>query len=200
MRAVLLRPQSLLAVLLLVALAGCASRQHDTAVFARESFAVSSVHARGYPVTPVEACEAARRSLLSHGYVVSRASDSVVEARKSFQPIADSHVEIIFNVVCAEETEARSTVYVNAVQDRYALKKTSTSASLGVGPVGSVSLPFGSSNDSMVKVASETIVAPTFYERYFMLIEHVLARREFDIESLPADPPDLTPPGTPGRS
>jgi hypothetical protein len=48
-------------------------------------------------------------------------------------------------------------VFVSAVQDRYALKKSPTSASVGVGALGSVSLPFGSNDDSLVKVASSTV-------------------------------------------
>ncbi|MCR5867033.1 DUF2242 domain-containing protein [Aquincola sp. J276] len=48
-------------------------------------------------------------------------------------------------------------VFVSALQDRYTLKKSSTSASLGVGAIGPLSLPFSASDDSMVKVASQTI-------------------------------------------
>jgi hypothetical protein len=62
-------------------------------------------------------------------------------------------------------------VFANALQDRYALKKTNNSASLGVGVLGSVSMPIGSSDDSMVKVASETVTSAKFYERFFTLIE-----------------------------
>jgi hypothetical protein len=57
------------------------------------------------------------------------------------------------------------------LQDRYALKKTNNSASLGVGVLGSVSMPIGSSDDSMVKVASETVSSAKFYERFFALVE-----------------------------
>jgi hypothetical protein len=62
-------------------------------------------------------------------------------------------------------------VFANALQDRYALKKTNNSASLGVGVLGSVSMPIGSSDDSMVKVASETVSSAKFYERFFALVE-----------------------------
>jgi hypothetical protein len=63
---------------------------------------------------------------------------------------------------------------VNAVQDRYALKKSNTSASVGLSVFGSLSLPIGSSDDSMVKVASETIPAGVFYQRFFALVDHYL--------------------------
>jgi hypothetical protein len=62
-------------------------------------------------------------------------------------------------------------MFANALQDRYALKKINNSASLGVGVLGSVSMPIGSSDDSMVKVASETVSAAKFYERFFALVE-----------------------------
>ncbi|OPG75826.1 hypothetical protein B1218_29415, partial [Pseudomonas ogarae] len=68
-------------------------------------------------------------------------------------------------------TGHRATMFANALQDRYALKKTNNSASLGVGVLGSVSMPIGSSDDSMVKVASETVSAAKFYERFFALVE-----------------------------
>ena len=49
---------------------------------------------------------------------------------------------------------------------------------MGVGPVCSVSVPFGTSSDSLVKIASETIPSGEFYDRFFALIEHQLAQIE----------------------
>ena len=68
----------------------------------------------------------------------------------------------------------RIIAFANALHDRYALKKSPSSASVGVGVVGSVSLPFGASDDAMVKVASETITARDFYDRFFGLVAHYL--------------------------
>jgi hypothetical protein len=65
-------------------------------------------------------------------------------------------------------------VFVSAVQDRYALKKSPTSASVGVGALGSVSLPFGSNDDSLVKVASSTITDAEFYRRFFQRLQQYL--------------------------
>jgi hypothetical protein len=56
------------------------------------------------------------------------------------------------------------------VQERYALKKASTSASVGL-PVGSFSIPLSSSDDSLVRVGSETIPAGSFYDRFFALVQ-----------------------------
>jgi hypothetical protein len=79
-------------------------------------------------------------------------------------------------------------MFANALQDRYALKKTNNSASLGVGVLGSVSMPIGSSDDSMVKVASETVTSQKFYERFFTLVELFLpaeAKKAAHIEEKP---------------
>ena len=79
-------------------------------------------------------------------------------------------------VVCAPDTPDGkvSLGFVTALQDVYALKKSNNSASLGVGALGSVSLPFSSSNDAMVKVASKTISNDIFYERFFDLVRRYL--------------------------
>jgi hypothetical protein len=70
-------------------------------------------------------------------------------------------------VSCAPHEPDGSWVFVNAVQDRYSLKKSSTSASVGVGMIGSVSLPIGASDDSLVKVASVTVQDPALYQGFF---------------------------------
>ena len=48
--------------------------------------------------------------------------------------------------------------------------------SLGVGVLGSVSMPIGSTDDSMVKVASETVSSAQFYDRFFGLVEVFLPK------------------------
>ncbi|MDF6480645.1 DUF2242 domain-containing protein, partial [Escherichia coli] len=141
-----------------------------TPLYQQEQFdAAASPYARTFHAKSDATCEAARRALLSQGYVSSSPRADTIDGSKNFQPSNDSHVVISFHVVCAEANAdgTSSTAYVNAVQDRYTLKKTSTSASVGLSILGSVSLPIGSGDDSMVKVASETIPAGVFYERYF---------------------------------
>ncbi len=111
--------------------------------------------------------------MLSQGYIITSSDPKLVSGHKSFQQTGESHMEISFSVVCADDGSEghHATVFANALQDRYALKKTNNSASLGVGVLGSVSMPIGSSDDSMVKVASETVSSPKFYERFFTLVE-----------------------------
>lgn len=192
----LFRRPLLLAAVFTACLLSTACSTDKPLVYTAESFGTVSRHARSFSVPAAQTCEAARRALLSHGYLVQRSNAELVDGRKSFQPSADTHVEIEFHVVCAGEGAERSTVFVNALQDRYALKKTSNSASLGVGPVGSVSLPFGSSSDSLVKIASETILSGDFYDRFFALVEHQLAQVEVDLAD---DPANAVLPASPSR-
>ena len=173
--------------LLLTAVAGCSK---DKPMYEHENFDDSGTFSRNYPVTDAVSCEAARRALLSQGYIITSSDPKIVSGHKSFQQTGDTHMEISFNVVCADDGTAghHATMFANALQDRYALKKTNNSASLGVGVLGSVSMPIGSSDDSMVKVASETVTAQKFYERFFTLVEQFMpaeAKKAAHIEEKP---------------
>ncbi|MBS4080637.1 MULTISPECIES: DUF2242 domain-containing protein [Pseudomonas] len=173
--------------LLVAAVAGCSK---DKPMYEHENFDDSGMFSRNYPVADTASCEAARRALLSQGYIITSSDPKLVSGHKSFQQTGDTHLEISFNVVCAEDSSGKhhATMFANALQDRYALKKTNNSASLGVGVLGSVSMPIGSSDDSMVKVASETVISQKFYERFFTLVEQFLpadAKKAAHIEEKP---------------
>lgn len=164
-------PAVLAAVVLMT---GCvAPTPQKLGAYEPEEFDSTTTHTRVYAATEAQTCEAARRALLSQGYLVTTATPELVTGRKSFQPESETHVEFEFRVVCAREgSSQRNTIaFASALQDRYGLKKTNTSASLGVGVLGSLSLPVSASSDAMVKVASETITDPRFYDRFFALID-----------------------------
>jgi len=162
--------------LVLAGVTGCSSKK--AAIYEHENFDDSGTFSRSFPVTDAGSCEAARRALLSQGYIITSSGANQVTGNKSFQQNSENHLQISFNVTCAPDVsdEQRSTMFANALQDRYSLKKSNTSASLGVGVLGSVSMPIGSSDDSMVKVASETVTAAQFYDRYFALVESYLPK------------------------
>ena len=164
-------PMRLVGLALVLAAAGCSSKK--AAIYEHENFADSGTFSRNYPVTDAKTCEAARRALLSQGYIITSSDPKLISGHKSFQQTGETHMEISFSVVCADDGSDghHATMFANALQDRYALKKTNNSASLGVGVLGSVSMPIGSSDDSMVKVASETVSSAKFYERFFTLVE-----------------------------
>jgi Uncharacterized protein conserved in bacteria (DUF2242) len=170
--------RSAAAVAVAALLSGCGSTGSGRAkMIEPEAFGSTTTHSRNFATAPAFTCEAARRALLSQGFVITAADTEHVKGRKNFQPEAETHVEIEFSATCAPDGRGgkKSIAFVNALQDRYALKKSSNSASVGVGPIGSLSLPFSSSDDAMVKVASETITSAQFYDRFFMLLQRYLA-------------------------
>jgi hypothetical protein len=130
---------------------------------------------RGFNYPSTDACEGARRALLSQGYVTTMPHSDTVDASKDFQPTPDSHIVVEVHAVCTPGDSTNSSmVYVNAVQSGYALKKSDTSASVGLSILGSVSLPIRSNSDSMVKISSATIQSGAFYDRFFDLVGHYL--------------------------
>lgn len=157
----------------------------STRITKPEEFADTDVHSHTFGGSTARACEAARRALLSQGYVISENKETLVRGQKNFQPDSEIHIQIEFNVVCAPDGKGSNstTTFANAVRDRYSLKKSSTSASVGVSVLGSLSLPFGFNDDAMVKVASETIDSKKFYQQFFDLVE-----RYFDNTSTVPDP------------
>ena len=161
-----------------VLLTGCGTPLKAFA--SQEDFSSTVTYSRLFDATPVQTCEAARRALLSQGYIIGTATQDLVEGRKSFQPEPESHLQMEIRIVCAPDTPDGkvSLGFVTALQDVYALKKSNNSASLGVGALGSVSLPFSSSNDAMVKVASKTIASDIFYDRFFDLVKRFLVADE----------------------
>jgi hypothetical protein len=152
-----------------LALAGCASSNKP---LYPENFGSANTYSRTYQASDAASCDAARRSLLSQGYTIGKASKDAVEGTKNFQGDDQKHTQISFHVVCAADGNDanKTTVFVNAVQDHYIIKKTSSSAGVGLSVLGSVSMPFGSNDDSLAKVASETISSPQFYDGFFGLM------------------------------
>ena len=186
--------RAVVVALVLAGLAGCSSKK--TAIYEHESFDDSGTFSRNYPVTDKTSCEAARCALLSQGYIITSSDPKIISGHKSFQQTGESHLEISFNIVCADDggSQHHATMFANALQDRYALKKVNNSASLGVGVLGSVSMPIGSTDDSMVKVASETVSSPQFYDRFFTLVEAFLPKPkevEKAVHAPEAPKPDL---------
>ncbi|MFY3383365.1 DUF2242 domain-containing protein [Paracidovorax sp. MALMAid1276] len=162
-------------------LAGLAGCNATVSKFeAPESFGSVGTYSRLFDATPGQTCEASRRALLSQGYVITTTAPDLVEGKKSFQPEAESHLQMVVRVVCVPEANNGkvSLGFVTALQDTYALRKTNNSASLGVGAIGSVSLPFSASSESLVKVGSETISKEGFYESFFDLVKRYMALGE----------------------
>ena len=164
---------------LALALTGCMTPTPWTTVYQREGFDAQETFSRLFDADAGTTCEAARRTLLSQGYLPGAVQSDSFSASKSFQPEGEVHVQIVFNVICVAEKGKRplTTAYVNAIQDRYTLKKNPNSANVGVSALGSLSIPLTASADSLVKVASETIPAGPFYDRFFSLMQRQLSEQ-----------------------
>jgi len=184
------RVRSIPMLAVFAALTACGGRAADSTLI-RESFDSGDTYSRTVPGAPGQACEAARRTLLSQGYAIARAGDDAVEGNKNFQPKDDEHEQLVLRISCAPRGD-QALVFVSAVQDRYALKKSPTSASVGVGALGSVSLPFGSNDDSLVKVASSTVQDASFYRRFFERLQQYLPAAAVT-EPAPAAAPATAP-------
>jgi hypothetical protein len=173
------RPSRVALALLLPGLVAFAACSTPPKAKLQEDFVSNgaSPYTRTFDVSSIEACEGARRALLSQGYMTTLVRPDTVDATKNFQPASDSHFVVEFHIVCTAGDDATnsSIVYVNAVQNGYALKKSDTSASVGLSVLGSLSLPIRSNSDAMVKISSETIQAGKFYDRFFDLVGHYLA-------------------------
>ncbi|MPN41927.1 hypothetical protein SDC9_189482 [bioreactor metagenome] len=66
-----------------------------------------------------------------------------------------------------------TTIYANALQTRYELKAGGSSTGLSVTGLGSISVPWPTDKNSLVKVGEETIADAEFYRRLFVLIENL---------------------------
>ncbi|MGP1682370.1 MAG: DUF2242 domain-containing protein [Giesbergeria sp.] len=155
-------------------LAACAAPAQQYGL--QEKFGSGDMHSRLFDAAPARTCEAGRRALLSQGYLVNTARADLVEGSKSFQPDAESNVQMTIRVVCVPDGgHGRLTLgFVTALQDSYIVKKTNNSASLGVPAIGSLSLPFAASSDSLVKVGSQTITSAQFYDGFFDILKRYL--------------------------
>lgn len=148
---------------------GCSSQ----AVYTAESFAIDSPFKLKVDDGVDTACESARRALLGQGYLIESSNSDGIKARKAYKSADDQNTFIEMTIVCLPERNG-STLFATGVLSAYALKKSTSSASVGLSALGSISLPIGQSADSLVKVSEETINDKDFYQRFFAAVENTL--------------------------
>jgi hypothetical protein len=165
------RPLAQIALVLSATLLAACS---TPSVYQDEKFTQQTPYFRHVAQGEVEACEAAQRTLLSQGYRLELVYVQNVRAIKDFQPDDDNYVTIDISVVCMPN-KGGATVYANAVETTYELRKTSGAASLSV-PGGGIAMPWGKSTDTLVKVAGKTVADEQFYKRFFDLLATQLGK------------------------
>jgi hypothetical protein len=167
---------SLSLAILAFLLTACGSTPKKSA-YEEEDFVQNQTYSRSFDTSYKVACDAGRRALLSQGYSIDKSTGDLVSGHKNFVDQEGRNTQITFNVNCAPDSTGpnNSQVFANAIQDSFSLKKTSTAASVGVSVLGSVSLPFMSSDDALVKTSSMTVTRPQFYSGFFDLLHQYLA-------------------------
>lgn len=167
------RSKILLLPLLVLFQAACSNQ----AAYTGESFSSDSPFKLKVDGEVATACESVRRSLLGQGYLIDLASSEEVKARKATRGEGKQNSFIEMNAVCVSEGSG-STIFATGVLSTYAMKMSSSSASVGVSAIGSISLPIGQSVDSLVKVSEETIDDKDFYKRFFSAVSIILGEME----------------------
>ncbi len=169
-----------LALVVVMGVSGCGSFDRGKTYGPQEQFSSGETFSRLFDAAPAKVCQAARLALLSQGYLVTTNEASLIEGKKNFQPDVVSHVEMVIRVVCVSDAPngSISTAFATAVQDTYTVRRVTNSASLGVGAIGSLSLPFGESSEGLSKVGSQTIGAADFYDKLFALIKGNIGEAE----------------------
>ena len=157
-----------LAGLIALTLAACAST--PPAAYHTESFDVQTPFEYRIDLPPLVLCEHGKRALLSQGYEVDASSPNKIRGSKFFQPQPELQIQLRITLVCLE-TGKDSTIYASALQTRNELKSGGSSTGLSVAGLGSISVPWPTDKNSLVKVGEETITDPDFYYRLFGLIE-----------------------------
>ena len=181
-------PSWLLSTVAALGLAACAS---PDPAYKKETFAVDSPYQLVVPQPPEVACEAARRALLGQGYIIDSATAAQVRGKKAFRNSVDESAALELNVVCVARG-AESTLFANAVENLYTVKKNAQSASVGVPIIGSISVPVTGSSESLVKTSEATVTDKGFYRGFFSVVEHHLrdmAATPMVTETAPISPP-----------
>ena len=149
-------------------LAGCASAPPPA--YRSENFDAESPFVTWSTREPAAACEIGKRALLSQGYQVDSSKPNSIRGEKFFLPKADYGMTLNITLVCLP-SNVGTAVYANALQTRYELKSAASSTGVSVAGIGSISVPWASDKEALIKVGEETISDPDFYRRLFGLIE-----------------------------
>lgn len=153
--------------------AGCASHKHD---LARDSLNVAAPFSKTLVGPGDSVCWCVKRALLSQGYMLDRPdeSSSVLTGTRDFQPKEKMNVSIHLQATCADNRNGTSIVFAIATREDSRLQKMKQSTTAGIGPA-MITVPSGSAKVLGV-VRRETISDPSFYNRFFQLVQDFVAQ------------------------
>ena len=157
-----------IAALAAALLSGCSStkvpRSYQTEAFPSET-PFQSYSSR----EPEEACEVAKRALLSQGYQVDESKPRNIRGEKYFRPKPDEVSRLSIILVCLPSSLG-TVIYASGLETQFEMKSKGSNAGVSVPALGSLSLPWSLDKDTLVKVGEETVTDPEFYKRLFELI------------------------------
>jgi len=166
LNAVALRLYVALLTIALIA-TGCASRKHD---LAQDSISAQAPFSKTFRGSGDAVCWSVKRALLSQGYMLDRSTDSgVLTGTRDFQPDPKLNVSYHLQTTCADNRDGTSIVFVTATREDSQLQKMKQSTSMGIGPA-TLTMPSGSAR-VLGTVRRETIQDPSFYTRFFDLVQ-----------------------------
>jgi hypothetical protein len=149
---------------------GCGSTP-PSHVYQSETFSTETPFQYYSSREPDGACEVGKRALLSQGYQIDGAQPLSIRGEKYFQPRPEQATKLTITLVCLPSSLG-AVVYANALETLYELKsRASSGAGVSVAGMGSLSLPWGTDKDVLVKIGDITVTAPDFYRRLFELIK-----------------------------
>jgi hypothetical protein len=153
--------------------AGCASHKHE---LARDDLNVAAPFSKTLVGSGDTVCWSVKRALLSQGYMLDRPdeSSSVLTGTRDFQPKPKMNVAIHLQATCADNRNGTSIVFAIATREDSRLQTMKQSTTAGIGPA-MITLPSGSAKVLGV-VRRETISDPSFYNRFFQLVQDYVAQ------------------------
>lgn len=156
-----------LAAMVAVLASGCASRHHE---LARDSISAQAPFSKTFSGAGDTVCWSVKRALLSQGYMLDRSNESgVLTGTRDFQPNDKLNVSYHLQATCADNRDGTSIVFVTATREDSQLQKMKQTTSMGIGPA-TLTMPSGSAR-VLGTVRRETVQDPTFYNRFFGLVQ-----------------------------
>jgi hypothetical protein len=161
---------------------GCASHKPDVA---RDSLNEASPFSKTLSGAGDTVCWSVKRALLSQGYMLDHPdeSGSVLTGTRDFQPKPKMNVAIHLQATCADNRNGTSIVFVIATREDSRLQKMKQSTTAGIGPA-MITVPSGSAKVLGV-VRRETISDPTFYDRFFQLVQEYVTQDQQEARTTP---------------
>ena len=159
----------------------CATRDHE---LARDSISAQAPFSKTFRGSGDAVCWSVKRALLSQGYMLDRSSENgVLTGTRDFQPSEKLNVSYHLQTTCANNRDGTSIVFATAMREDSQLQKMKQTTSMGVGPA-TLTMPSGSAR-VLGTVRRETIKDPSFYQKFFDLVERYIGQERVADEARP---------------